>query len=78
MESGDTKAARSCGPGICPGGSNARRLGDLLMDLLESLVSAGFGMQRLEFHKKAKDDQRVANIKFPQYSQYFVITANRI
>ena len=41
-------------------------------------MSAGFGMHRVEFHREAKDDQRVANIKFPQYSQYFVITANGI
>ena len=31
LEFGESKAARSCGPGICPGGGDARRLSDLLM-----------------------------------------------
>ena len=41
-------------------------------------MHAGFGRHRVEFHREAKDGQRAANMKFPQYSQYFVITTNGI
>ena len=78
LEFGETKAAGSCGPGIWTEGNNARRLSNLLMGLPESLMSAGLGVHRVEFHREAKNDQTVVNIKFPKYSQYFVNTVNGV